>query len=47
VDKLAENLVNKLAIFTEAARNPEDKLVGGSFKVSIPSVPDMIPLIAC
>jgi hypothetical protein len=33
VDKLAENLSNKLAIFTEAAKGSEDRLVGASFKV--------------
>jgi len=32
VDKLAINLKNKLAIFTEAARGPEDKQVGNSFR---------------
>ncbi|KAL7422956.1 DnaJ-like protein [Cryptotrichosporon argae] len=32
VDKLAANLVNKLSIFTEAAKGPDDKLVGASFK---------------
>lgn len=36
VDKLAENLRNRLAIFTEAARGPEDKAVVDSFKVSPP-----------
>ncbi|ORX40966.1 X-domain of DnaJ-containing-domain-containing protein [Kockovaella imperatae] len=32
VDKLAEALQNKLAVFTEAARGPEDKAVAASFK---------------
>ncbi|WWC65239.1 uncharacterized protein I303_107856 [Kwoniella dejecticola CBS 10117] len=32
VDKLAKNLVNKLNIYTEAAKGVEDKLVGASFK---------------
>ncbi|TYJ55225.1 hypothetical protein B9479_004055 [Cryptococcus floricola] len=32
VDKLAVNLVNKLNIFTEAAKSADDKLVGSSFK---------------
>ncbi|WWC92369.1 uncharacterized protein L201_007326 [Kwoniella dendrophila CBS 6074] len=32
VDKLAKNLVNKLNIYTEAAKGPEDKLVGASFR---------------
>ena len=30
---MAENLRNRLAIFTEAARGPEDKAVVDSFKV--------------
>ena len=34
VDKLTANLQNKLSIFTEAAKGPEDKVVGGSFKVN-------------
>jgi hypothetical protein len=33
VDKLAENLKNKLAIFAEAATGPNDKPVADSFKV--------------
>ncbi|WWC72635.1 uncharacterized protein I206_106599 [Kwoniella pini CBS 10737] len=32
VDKLAKNLINKLNIFTEAAKGVEDKLVGASFR---------------
>ncbi|WVQ63383.1 uncharacterized protein L199_001536 [Kwoniella botswanensis] len=32
VEKLAKNLVNKLNIYTEAAKGTEDKLVGASFK---------------
>ncbi|KAK8850582.1 hypothetical protein IAR55_004501 [Kwoniella newhampshirensis] len=32
VEKLSINLTNKLNIFTEAAKGPEDKLVGASFK---------------
>lgn len=34
VDKLAENLKNRLAIFTEAARGVDDKAVTESFRVS-------------
>jgi hypothetical protein len=34
VDKLAENLKNRLAIFTEAVGNGSDKAVIESFKVS-------------
>ena len=34
MDKLAENLKNRLAIFAEAARGPDDKAVTDSFKVS-------------
>jgi len=36
VDKLAGNLRNRLAIYTEAARGPDDKLVAESFKVGFP-----------
>lgn len=32
VDKLSENLKNKLSIFTEAAKGPEDQLVSKSFR---------------
>jgi hypothetical protein len=32
VEKLSQNLLNKIAIFTEAAKGPEDKLVAQSFK---------------
>lgn len=32
VAKLAEHLKNRLSIFTEAARSPEDAQVGKSFK---------------
>ncbi|WWD20761.1 hypothetical protein CI109_105238 [Kwoniella shandongensis] len=32
VEKLSVHLTNKLNIFTEAAKGPEDKLVGASFK---------------
>ncbi|BEJ15054.1 hypothetical protein CspHIS471_0408210 [Cutaneotrichosporon sp. HIS471] len=32
VDKLSANLVRKLSIFTEAAKSPDDPLVGPSFK---------------
>ncbi|WVR08665.1 hypothetical protein IAU60_005723 [Kwoniella sp. DSM 27419] len=32
VDKLAKNLVNKLNIYTEGAKGPEDKLVAASFR---------------
>ncbi|WVQ95578.1 hypothetical protein IAU59_002675 [Kwoniella sp. CBS 9459] len=32
VEKLAQNLVNKLNIYTEAAKGPEDKLVAASFR---------------
>lgn len=32
MDKLAENLKNKLAIFVEAAQGPSDRLVAESFK---------------
>lgn len=32
MDKLAENLKNKLSIFTEAAKGPEDKAVSSAFK---------------
>lgn len=35
VDKLAEHLTSKLAVFVEAARNPEDREVGQSFKVRL------------
>lgn len=35
VDKLAANLVNKLAIFTEAATSDKDRAVTESFKVSL------------
>lgn len=38
VEKLAENLKNKLAIFTEAAKGPDDKEVGAFFKVCVPIV---------
>ena len=43
VDKLAENLKNKLAIFAEAASSPTDKPVTESFKVS-PSL-GIVPLL--
>ena len=43
VDKLAENVKNKLAIFAEAASSPTDKPVTESFKVR-PSPTD-IPLL--
>lgn len=33
VDKLVENLVNKISIFTESAQGPEDRVVGNAFKV--------------
>jgi len=32
VEKLSENLKNKLSIFTEATKGPEDKEVAASFK---------------
>ncbi len=32
MEKLAENLKNKLSIFTEAAKGPEDKAVATSFR---------------
>ncbi|WVF68018.1 hypothetical protein IAT40_002780 [Kwoniella sp. CBS 6097] len=32
VDKLAQNLINKLNIYTEGAKGPEDKLVAASFR---------------
>lgn len=32
VEKLAENLIRKLSIFTEAAKGPDDPQVGPSFK---------------
>ena len=32
VEKLAENLKNKLSIFTEAAKDPEDRAVSLSFR---------------
>jgi hypothetical protein len=34
VEKLSSNLKNRLAIFTEAARGPDDKAVVESFRVS-------------
>ena len=43
VDKLAENLKNKLAIFAEAASSPTDKPVTESFKVRL--FLDIIPLL--
>ncbi|OCF30716.1 chaperone regulator [Kwoniella heveanensis BCC8398] len=32
VEKLSQNLINKLNIYTEAAKGPEDKLVAASFR---------------
>lgn len=38
VEKLAANLINKLAIFTEAATSEKDKAVTESFKVSLVNI---------